>query len=117
MEITLFRDIDSSGPFPPSGELTVITDNRKKKKYHLSEIWFDRFLRLMEVSEHKGTFGEPGGSFQYHYSGYSRFKPVNGREKEVEALYRRFRKNLVTKRIVKTMLLLGFLTGLALIIL
>ncbi|MDP2930118.1 MAG: hypothetical protein Q8N56_00710 [bacterium] len=117
MKITLFRDIDSSSPLPSSGELTVIIDNRKKKKYHLSETWLDRFQRLMKVSEHKGTFGEPGSSFQHHYSGHSWFKPVNGQEKEVEALYHRFRKNLVTKRIVKTIFLLGFLTGLALIIL
>lgn len=116
MEIKLFKDVDTSSPFPQLVELTVITDKGEKKKYHLSETWLYRFQRLMKETEHKGTYGEPKSSFQHHYSGYSRFKPIAGREKELEALYYKFRKVLIIKRVVKVLVLLGFLAGLALII-
>jgi len=115
VKIELSRIIDSGSPIPPAAELIVIVDDHKKKVHRLSERWLDEFLRLMEEVEHSGAIGEDGSISGPQYVGYCLYEPEKGKEKEVESLYREFKKALIRKTAIKTIILLVVLASLFLL--
>jgi len=95
-KIELKEDIDTSSF--SYVDLIVIKKNGKKFEYQLSEIWADKFKRLMQVGGEEGTFGQAGTQFAHHYLGYRNWIPKNSKEQETELLFYEFRKKQLLKR-------------------